>query len=110
MTKSVKISDIQKLAIPALISGIAEPILSITDTIIVGNIPENDRTLENQTCRRKKKYLFNGHIYNFHASKTPNLAKQRYIQTPIKTTKKFLGALKTFPDNEWHIHNEIQSQ
>ena len=39
--KSVKISDIQKLAIPALISGIAEPILSITDTIIVGNIPEN---------------------------------------------------------------------
>ena len=41
MTKSVTISDIQKLAIPALISGIAEPILSITDTIIVGNIPEN---------------------------------------------------------------------
>ena len=41
MTKSIKISDIQKLAIPALISGIAEPILSITDTIIVGNIPEN---------------------------------------------------------------------
>ena len=41
MIKSVKISDIQKLAIPALISGIAEPILSITDTIIVGNIPEN---------------------------------------------------------------------
>ena len=41
MRKSVKISDIQKLAIPALISGIAEPILSITDTIIVGNIPEN---------------------------------------------------------------------
>ena len=41
MTKSVKISDIQKLAIPALISGIAEPILSITDTIIVGNMDEN---------------------------------------------------------------------
>jgi putative MATE family efflux protein len=41
LIKSVKISDIQKLAIPALISGIAEPILSITDTIIVGNIPEN---------------------------------------------------------------------
>ena len=41
MTKSIKISDIQKLAIPALISGIAEPILSITDTIIVGNMTEN---------------------------------------------------------------------
>ena len=41
MTKSIKIYDIQKLAIPALISGIAEPILSITDTIIVGNMPEN---------------------------------------------------------------------
>ena len=41
MKNSVKISDIQKLAIPALISGIAEPILSITDTIIVGNMDEN---------------------------------------------------------------------
>ena len=41
MTNSVKISDIQKLAIPALISGIAEPILSITDTIIVGYMDEN---------------------------------------------------------------------
>ena len=41
MIKSIKISDIQKLAIPALISGIAEPILSITDTIIVGNMAEN---------------------------------------------------------------------
>ena len=41
MTKSIKISDIQKLAIPALISGIAEPILSITDTIIVGNMAED---------------------------------------------------------------------
>jgi len=41
LTKSIKISDIQKLAIPALISGIAEPILSITDTIIVGNMTEN---------------------------------------------------------------------
>ena len=41
MTKSIKISDIQKLAIPALISGVAEPILSITDTIIVGNMSEN---------------------------------------------------------------------
>ncbi len=41
MKKSIKISDIQKLAIPALISGIAEPILSITDTIIVGNMAEN---------------------------------------------------------------------
>ena len=40
MIKSIKISDIQKVAIPALISGIAEPILSLTDTIIVGNIPE----------------------------------------------------------------------
>tara|TARA_S200000501_G_scaffold191116_1_gene179951 strand:- start:25369 stop:26694 length:1326 start_codon:yes stop_codon:yes gene_type:complete len=41
LKKSIKISDIQKLAIPALISGIAEPILSITDTIIVGNMAEN---------------------------------------------------------------------
>ena len=41
MNRAIKISEIQKLAIPALISGVAEPILSITDTIIVGNMAEN---------------------------------------------------------------------
>jgi len=38
---AVSFKTINKLAIPATIAGIAEPILSITDTAIVGNIPEN---------------------------------------------------------------------
>jgi putative MATE family efflux protein len=33
--------QINRLAIPALLAGITEPILSITDTAIVGHIPEN---------------------------------------------------------------------
>jgi len=37
----VSFKTINKLAIPATIAGIAEPILSITDTAIVGNIPVN---------------------------------------------------------------------
>ena len=43
MNKIPKISfrHINKLAIPAIISGIAEPLLSITDTAIVGNINVN---------------------------------------------------------------------
>ena len=43
MNKLPKISfrQINKLAIPAIISGIAEPLLSITDTAIVGNIQVN---------------------------------------------------------------------
>ncbi|MDC6350834.1 MATE family efflux transporter [Zeaxanthinibacter sp. PT1] len=32
---------INKLAVPAIIAGIAEPVLSITDTAVVGNIPVN---------------------------------------------------------------------
>ncbi|MBX2826739.1 MAG: MATE family efflux transporter [Flavobacteriaceae bacterium] len=36
----ISFSRIQQLAIPAIIAGIAEPVLSITDTAIVGNIPE----------------------------------------------------------------------
>lgn len=32
--------NINRLAIPAIFAGIAEPVLSITDTAIVGNIPE----------------------------------------------------------------------
>jgi len=36
---AVSFKNINRLAIPATISGIAEPILSITDTAIVGNIP-----------------------------------------------------------------------
>lgn len=33
--------NINRLAIPAIVAGIAEPVLSITDTAIVGNIPED---------------------------------------------------------------------
>ena len=36
---SISFKSINRLAIPATISGIAEPLLSITDTAIVGNIP-----------------------------------------------------------------------
>ena len=39
--KLINYSQINKLALPALISGIAEPILSITDTAIVGNVNYN---------------------------------------------------------------------
>jgi MATE family multidrug resistance protein len=38
---SLRFKNINKLAIPALIAGIAEPILSITDTAIIGNIDSN---------------------------------------------------------------------
>lgn len=41
MSTSISLKHINKLAIPALISGISEPILSITDTAIVGNIETN---------------------------------------------------------------------
>jgi len=39
LSTQVNFKSINQLAIPATISGIAEPILSITDTAIVGNIP-----------------------------------------------------------------------
>lgn len=38
---SISLKTINKLAVPALIAGVAEPILSITDTAIVGNIEVN---------------------------------------------------------------------
>lgn len=38
-TTSVTFKSINRLAVPATIAGIAEPVLSITDTAIVGNIP-----------------------------------------------------------------------
>jgi len=38
---NITFKGINKLAIPAIISGIAEPLLSITDTAIVGNIQDN---------------------------------------------------------------------
>jgi putative MATE family efflux protein len=41
MNTNISLKHINKLAIPALISGISEPILSITDTAIVGNINTN---------------------------------------------------------------------
>ena len=39
MKTNINLKTINNLAIPATIAGIAEPILSITDTAIVGNIP-----------------------------------------------------------------------
>ena len=41
MKSKISFKQINKLAIPAIISGIAEPLLSITDTAIVGNVNLN---------------------------------------------------------------------
>ncbi|WP_435623899.1 MATE family efflux transporter [Flagellimonas sp.] len=41
MSTQINFKSINQLAVPATISGIAEPLLSITDTAIVGNIPVN---------------------------------------------------------------------
>lgn len=41
MSTNISLKHINKLAIPALIAGVAEPILSITDTAIVGYISEH---------------------------------------------------------------------
>ena len=41
MNSVVNFKTINKLAVPATIAGIAEPLLSLTDTAIVGNIPED---------------------------------------------------------------------
>jgi multidrug resistance protein, MATE family len=41
LRKDLSFKNINRLAIPALIAGIAEPVISITDAAIVGNIPVN---------------------------------------------------------------------
>lgn len=41
MKTNISFKNINKLAFPALVAGIAEPLLSITDTAIIGNIENN---------------------------------------------------------------------
>ncbi|MAD97691.1 MAG: MATE family efflux transporter [Flavobacteriaceae bacterium] len=41
MVQDISLKNINRLAIPALIAGVAEPILSITDTAIIGNMDFN---------------------------------------------------------------------
>ncbi|RKE98736.1 MATE family efflux transporter [Ichthyenterobacterium magnum] len=41
MSTNISLKHINKLAIPALISGVSEPILSLTDTAIIGNVDTN---------------------------------------------------------------------
>lgn len=41
MSASISLKNISKLAIPALISGISEPVLSLTDAAIIGNVDIN---------------------------------------------------------------------
>lgn len=44
MKNAITLKQINKLAIPALISGISEPILSLTDAAIIGNMEQNATT------------------------------------------------------------------
>lgn len=44
MSASITLKQINKLAIPALISGVSEPILSLTDAAIIGNMEHNATT------------------------------------------------------------------
>ncbi|MBU2926646.1 MATE family efflux transporter [Winogradskyella psychrotolerans] len=44
MSASITLKQINKLAIPALISGVSEPILSLTDAAIIGNMEQNATT------------------------------------------------------------------
>ncbi|WP_179021354.1 MATE family efflux transporter [Winogradskyella forsetii] len=41
MSTAITLKQINKLAIPALISGVSEPILSLTDAAIIGNMEQN---------------------------------------------------------------------
>ena len=41
MKEKVSFSEINKIAIPAIIAGIAEPLISLTDIAIIGNVDEN---------------------------------------------------------------------
>lgn len=44
MSATITLKQINKLAIPALISGVSEPILSLTDAAIIGNMDTNATT------------------------------------------------------------------
>ncbi|MDC1505510.1 MATE family efflux transporter [Winogradskyella sp.] len=44
MSTTLTLKQINKLAIPALIAGVSEPILSLTDAAIIGNMPQNATT------------------------------------------------------------------
>lgn len=44
MSNTITLKQINKLAIPALISGVSEPILSLTDAAIIGNMDYNATT------------------------------------------------------------------
>ncbi|MGX1024851.1 MATE family efflux transporter [Psychroflexus sp. MBR-150] len=41
MASKVSLKDINKIAIPAIIAGIAEPLISLTDIAIIGNVEKN---------------------------------------------------------------------
>ena len=43
--KRIPIREINRLAFPALVSGIIEPIISLTDTIMAGHIKENTKDI-----------------------------------------------------------------
>ncbi|MDX1427522.1 MAG: MATE family efflux transporter, partial [Salegentibacter mishustinae] len=41
MESSVSFKNINRIAIPAIIAGIAEPLISLTDIAVIGNVEKN---------------------------------------------------------------------
>ena len=60
MKTDISFKHINKLAIPALIAGIAEPLLSITDTAIIGNINVDLEALQTSLTTTENGTTFQG--------------------------------------------------
>ena len=43
--KRITTQEINRLAIPAIISGVIEPVISLTDTVMAGNIADNTKEI-----------------------------------------------------------------
>ena len=41
MSNKISLKEINKIALPSILAGIAEPLISLSDIAIVGNIPNN---------------------------------------------------------------------
>ena len=87
---SINFRTINKLAIPATIAGIAEPLLSITDTAIVGNIPVDG--LESLAAAGIVGSFLSMLIWILGQTQAPfqQLSRNMWVQVKSKPSKRYL--------------------
>ena len=107
----INFKEINQLAIPAIIAGIAEPLISLTDIAIIGNVKSATiyppHRFVTNICNQVKKININNSLHKkkYHQFKKYfNREKNRFTLPALFVAKKVYSALKSNnPKSQYYV-------